>query len=98
MAQPREAPPDDSGFHASSGGAEMQSGERLLVEAYAAIWLIVLVFVFVMWRRTRALEDRIESLADAIKAARSSAPKPVAKKIAASGEPTKRREPAPDTD
>lgn len=71
-----EGQPSNEGFHPSSGGSEMQSGDRLLVEAYAAIWLCVLVFVFVMWRRTRALEERIEALDAAVRAAQ---PKPAAK-------------------
>ena len=53
---------EGSGFRPVTGGEQMQSGERLLVEAYAAIWLIVLFFVLLMWRRTRAIESRVESL------------------------------------
>ena len=41
---------------------EMQSGEKLLVEAYAAIWLIVFVLVFMSMRRLRGIDDRIAEL------------------------------------
>jgi hypothetical protein len=83
-AQPsNEAQTSNEGFHPSSGGANVQSGERLLVEAYAAIWLCVLVFVVVMWRRTRALEERIEALDGAVKAARDKPGGKPAKKPAA---------------
>ena len=51
----------------------MQSGERLLVEAYAAIWLILLGFVWVVWRRTRGLEDKVAGLESALERARSEA-------------------------
>jgi hypothetical protein len=55
-----------TGFRPVTGAEEMQSGGRLLVEAYAAIWLIVLGLVFLMWRRTRALEERITVLDGAV--------------------------------
>lgn len=63
------APPLDS---------QMQSGEALLVEAYMVIWVLVLGWVFLAWRRTRALEDKMatleEALARAAKAAKPAAP------------------------
>ena len=43
-----------------------QSGEALLVEAYAVIWLIAMAFVVIAWRRTRMLEAKIEVLEKAI--------------------------------
>ena|SRR5258708_38774795 len=56
----------DSGFHAAPTGGETQSGSHLLIEAYAAIWLCLLVFVLVLWRRTLDLEGRIAVLREAI--------------------------------
>lgn len=53
-----------------TGGAEMQSGEKLLVEAYAAIWLVLFVMVLLAWSRQKRIEDRIVALEDAIKDAR----------------------------
>jgi hypothetical protein len=55
--------PDDraSEFRPAPGG-EMQSGEKLLVEAYAAIWLIVFVLVMMSMRRLRLIDDRISEL------------------------------------
>jgi len=64
---------DDNGFHAAPTGGETQSGSHLLIEAYAAIWLCVLVFVLVLWRRTREMETRIAVLRDAIKAKKKDA-------------------------
>lgn len=75
---------DGTGFRPVTGGEEMQSGGRLLVEAYAAIWLILLGLVVVMWRRTRALEARIAVLDIAVKKAEKSAAAAKAAKPAAS--------------
>jgi CcmD family protein len=57
-------------FRPVEGGNQMQSGERLLVEAYAAIWLILFAFLFLSWRRQGAIEKRIRSLEDALDKAR----------------------------
>lgn len=78
-----------SGFRPVTGGEEMQSGERLLVEAYAAIWLIMLGFVLLMWRRNRAVEARVAALDLAVSRARSSdGAAPAKKKSAAAGSRT----------
>ncbi len=52
------------------GGQELQSGEKLLVEAYAAIWLILFAMVLFSWRRQRGLDDRMGVLSAAIDKAR----------------------------
>lgn len=64
---------DDRGtaFRAVEGGNQMQSGEKLLVEAYAIIWIVVLVFVASMFRRQRRLDRRIETLEAALQKARA---------------------------
>ncbi len=49
----------------------MQSGEKLLVEAYAAIWLITFVFLISLMRRQRRLDQRIASLEGALEKARA---------------------------
>ena len=64
---------------------EMQSGEKLLVEAYAAVWLIVFVLVLMSWRRLRGIDERITSLEAAVANARadaSKAPRPARKEPA----------------
>jgi hypothetical protein len=45
-------------------GAEQQhySGEVLLVCAYALVWTILLAWVAFVWRRQRALDDRLVDL------------------------------------
>ncbi len=60
------AAPDPNAFHPAEGGNEIQSGERLMVEAYAAIWIIVFAFVLFSWRRQKALDARVAALEGAI--------------------------------
>jgi hypothetical protein len=57
-------------FRPVQGGPQLQSGEKLLVEAYAAIWIILLALVLLSWRRQRRLDERMVSLAAAIEKAR----------------------------
>lgn len=58
-------------FKPVTGASEMQSGEKLLVEAYAAIWIILFAMVLLSWRRQRHLEARVDGLEGAIEKARS---------------------------
>ena len=60
-------------FRPVEGGTEMQSGVKLLVEAYAAIWIILFALVLLSWRRQRGLDDRMGVLSAAIEKARSQA-------------------------
>ena len=58
-------PPESAGapgFRAAGGGGNTRSGTLLLVEAYAAIWL--LVFALILWtlRRQRRMNARIARL------------------------------------
>jgi len=57
-------------FRAVEGGPQMQSGEKLLVEAYAAIWIILFALILLSWRRQRRLDDRMAMLEGAIDKAR----------------------------
>jgi CcmD family protein len=49
-------------FRAVEGGNEMVSGGTLLVEAYAALWLILLGFLLVSWRRQARIDARVDEL------------------------------------
>jgi hypothetical protein len=49
-------------FRAVEGGSEMVSGGTLLVEAYAALWLILLGFLLVSWRRQSRIDARVAEL------------------------------------
>ena len=53
-------------FRSVQGGNVLQSGERLLVEAYAAIWLLLFAMLFLSWRRQKRMDRRIDSLEQAV--------------------------------
>jgi len=53
-------------FRAVEGGTEMVSGGTLLVEAYAALWLILLAFLLVSWRRQARIDARVDELEKAL--------------------------------
>jgi CcmD family protein len=64
---PRKSPTGDPGqrtteFRAVEGGAETTSGATLLVEAYAALWIILFGFVVVSWRRQSRIDARVAEL------------------------------------
>ncbi|MFO0589579.1 MAG: CcmD family protein [Polyangiaceae bacterium] len=65
--------PDDRGqaFRAVDGGGQMQSGERLLVIAYMAIWLCVVIFVIFSSRKQSRIEARIGALEGALSKTRA---------------------------
>ncbi len=54
-------------FKPVSSEIQLQSGEKLLVEAYIVFWFIVLALVFVGWRRQNSLETRLLSLEEQLK-------------------------------
>jgi hypothetical protein len=60
---------------------EMQSGEALLVEAYAFIWVVLFGLVLLTWLRQRGLDVRMNELEASIARARN--PRPPAKEAAA---------------
>jgi hypothetical protein len=60
-------------FRAVEGGQEIASGATLLVEAYAALWLILLGFFLISWRRQSRIDARIGELERALVASRGSA-------------------------
>lgn len=52
----------DEGFAPVQGGGARRSGTVLLVEAYAAIWLILMLFVWKTNARQRKIEQRLGQL------------------------------------
>jgi len=60
-------------FRAVEGGNQLQSGERLLVEAYAAFWLVLFGLLLLYWLRQRKLDERVASLEGALARARGEA-------------------------
>ena len=69
------ASPDDRAtqFRPDAGGNQMQSGEKLLVEAYAAFWVIAFLFILLSWRRQKQIDERVTHLESAIAKARKAA-------------------------
>jgi len=66
------ASPDQrsTGFRAVEGGPEIASGTTLLTEAYAAIWLLLLGFLVLGWRRQIKIDTRVDELEQALRAVR----------------------------
>jgi len=67
------AVPEDRGtaFQATSGGTEMRDGAKLMVAAYAILWVIVAAYLGLMWSWQRKLQGRIEGLETALDRAAS---------------------------
>jgi CcmD family protein len=59
-------------FRSVQGGEALQSGEKLLVEAYSVIWVLVFGMLLFSWRRQRKMDERIAGLEQAVTAARAS--------------------------
>lgn len=73
MIQPSSAPvaqgsADDRAteFKAVDGSGEQFNGNTLMVEAYAAIWLIMMVWLAFIWRKSQTLAARVEGLEGAL--------------------------------
>ena len=55
---------------------EQYSGGLLLVEAYAAIWLVLMAWIFVLWRKQSSLASRLDGLEASLDRAAANAVKP----------------------
>ncbi len=61
------APEDRStSFQPVDAGTEQHSGMTLMVEAYAVIWSILMVWLVMLWRKQGALNARLDGLERAI--------------------------------
>jgi hypothetical protein len=62
-ASPSSAPEDRATtFQAVKGEPEHYSGEGLLVSAYAALWVIVFVWIALVWKKQTGLSSRLADL------------------------------------
>ena len=61
-------------FVAVEGAPELVSGEKLLVEAYSAIWIVLFGMLLFSWRRQKLLDERVHHLATELQRARASGP------------------------
>ncbi|HKQ69150.1 MAG TPA: CcmD family protein [Polyangiaceae bacterium] len=53
-------------FRPVEGGEETLSGQTLLVEAYAALWVVLFGYVLFSWRRQSRINARIDELEKAL--------------------------------
>ena len=53
-------------FQATTGGTEMRDGGKLMVAAYAILWVIVVSYLGLLWSWQRKLQARILGLEKAI--------------------------------
>jgi hypothetical protein len=60
------APDRSTTFQPVEGGGEHRSGETLLVEGYAVLWILLMGWLLFQWRRQGALNARIDGLEQAI--------------------------------
>ena len=76
-AAPSATTPDDRSteFTAVDPNAEHYSGSTLMVEAYAAIWIILMGWIFMLWRKQAGLAERLDDLERTIDRAAASAEK-----------------------
>ena len=77
LTAPTGATPDDRAtqFTAVDPNAEQYSGSTLLVEAYAAIWIILMAWIFLLWRKQASLAERLDDLERTIDRAAAAAEK-----------------------
>lgn len=49
-------------FRAVEGGGEQRSGFTLMVEAYVVLWLILMAWLLLLWRKQKSLNTRLDDL------------------------------------
>lgn len=64
MQETLQKTPDDRamGFERVEGGAETSSAGALLVVAYLVMWVLLLGFVWLSWRKLVQVEERLGGL------------------------------------
>ncbi len=83
--QPSPSDERSTTFQPVEGGNEVHSGTTLMVEAYAAIWMVVMFWLILLWRKQATLNGRIDELEKAIdRAAAKQVPAPAGKASKAS--------------
>jgi hypothetical protein len=57
-----QTPSDRSTEFKAVDSGERFNGNTLVVEAYAALWLVVMGWVFLLWRKQAGLAERLDDL------------------------------------
>ena len=67
-ANPGKPTADDRAttFQPVEGGTEQHSGTTLLVEAYVVLWVILMAWILMLWRRQADVGARLDDLERAI--------------------------------
>ncbi len=50
----------------TDGGPQQHSGTNLVIAAYAFLWVVLMAWLFAMWRKQAALHAKIDGLERAI--------------------------------
>lgn len=68
MTTEQAAKPDERAdvYKATTETGEQYNGYTLMVEAYAAIWLILMAWLVLLWRKQAALSARVSGLEAAL--------------------------------
>lgn len=77
-AQPETASPPDraTAFQPVQGGGEHRNGAMLMVEAYVVLWVVLMAWLLLLWRRQRGLVQRLDDLERTIDRAAEKAARP----------------------
>jgi CcmD family protein len=61
---PKASTSDPNEFTAVTGAdaRENFNGSTLLVEAYAAIWLVLMAWILILWRKQASMSERLDDL------------------------------------
>ncbi len=60
-AKPATTSSSSNEYRAVQGG-EQYSGEKLMIGAYAAIWVVLMAWIYLLWRKQAALGERLDGL------------------------------------
>ena len=76
---PAAAAENTAGQYKAVEGSENFSGSTLLVEAYSAIWIVLMAWILLLWRKQGTMAERLDDLERTIDRAAAAAEKKAAK-------------------
>lgn len=78
MTSTPQEPARATEFTAVDPNAEQYSGPVLVVAAYASIWVLLMGWIFLLWRKQAVLAERLDGLEQALDRAAAAAEKKAA--------------------